>query len=126
MFLFKGGQTVEKGTYWEPNAGKKVVLEKKGFLPAGKIWYYKLPESYLLIPLSLYGLILSMAFPYGVGLVLFGIMFILYRLLFSLTTICEKFLGNAVSYLFIRYKPNVSFFSGRPKKQAGRNAKDKK
>lgn len=126
MFLYRGGQTVEKGTYWEPNTGKKVVLEKKGFLPAGKFWYYKLPESYLLIPISLFGLILSMAFPYGVGMVLFGIMLVLYRLLYSLTTTCEKFIGNAVSCFFVRYRPNVSFFSGRPKKQADRKTKDRK
>lgn len=117
MFLFRGGETVGKGTYWEPNTGKKVVLEDKGFLPVGRVWYYKLPESYFLIPLSLYALILSMAFPYGIGLALFGIMFVLYRILFSLTTACEKFLGRAVSHLFVRYKLNESFFSGRPKKK---------
>lgn len=117
MFLYRGGQSVEEGTYWEPNTGKKVILEGKGFLPAGKQWYYKLPESWLLIPLFLYGLALSMAFPYGVGVLIFGVICLVTKVLYSLGGAFGRLFGNAVAYIFVRYKPNVSFFTGKPKKK---------
>ncbi len=93
MFLFRGGQAVEKGTYWF-DKGKKVMLKKNGFLPGNKgEWYFKLPESYLLIPMSLLALVLSMAFPYGMGAAVFALMYIFYRILFSLTSNMGKLLS---------------------------------
>jgi hypothetical protein len=72
MFLYKGGQTVKKGTYWESEKNAKIVLEDEGVLPGGtKELYFRLPESYALIPIVLIGLALSMAFPYGAGFLLF-------------------------------------------------------
>ena len=82
MFLFRGGQAVAKGTYWEPEAGKKIVLKNEGFLPGDKSrGYFKLPVSYLLAPVLLLGLGLSMAFPYGIGVAIFALLYLLYRTL---------------------------------------------
>jgi|APFre7841882630_1041343.scaffolds.fasta_scaffold45815_2 hypothetical protein len=82
MFLFRGGQAVEKGTYWEPDAGKKIVLTDDGSLPGDKSrGYFKLPESYLLVPVLLLGLGLSMAFPYGIGAALCALLYVLYKTL---------------------------------------------
>jgi len=126
MFLFKGGQAAEKGAYWKADTGKKIFLKDNGFLPGdGRERYFKLPESYLLIPLFLLALALSMAFPYGMGVVMFAVLYVLYKILFSLSVGIEKLLGNLLSTLWFRYKPNLSFFSGRPKKPKRRERKEK-
>lgn len=127
MFLFTGGQVVEKGTYWEPDEGVKVMLENSGFLPGGrKKKYFKLPESYLLIPILLFGLTLSMAFPYGVGVVLFGVMYISYMILYSVSDKCQKVLCTLIANIVFEYKPNLSFFLGRAKRKKSRKMKDDK
>lgn len=124
MFLFKSGEVVEKGIYWEPNTNKKIVIEDKGYLPGKpgnkREWYFKLPESYLLIPIFLVALALSMAFPYGVGIVIFGILYGMFRVLYFLSYRCEKMVGNLFAHVWFRYKPNLSFFSGNKKKRKPR------
>jgi lipopolysaccharide export LptBFGC system permease protein LptF len=126
MFIFRCGQIVQKGTYWEPNKGRRVLLKDEGFLPGeSKEWYYKLPESYLLIPMFLLALALSMALPYGVGAAIFLIVYALYRILFSICNKCERLLVDALSSIWFSYKPNVSFFSGRSKKWKRRERKEK-
>ena len=72
MFIYRGGQTVKKGTYWEPEKGTKIVVDDSGLLPGDRgETYFRFPESYLLIPILLLGLALSMALPYGAGFLLF-------------------------------------------------------
>ena len=84
MFLYKGGHAVKRGTYWDPETREKVVLKVDGTLPGtSKETYFKLPESYLLIPLFLLGLGLSMAFPYGVGFVAFIVLIALSGALYA-------------------------------------------
>lgn len=125
MFLFKGWQQVGKGTYWEPNTGKRIVMKDNGFLPANrKESYFKLPESYLLIPVALLGFALSVALPYGIGLAILASLYILHKVLFSLTSQCERLLAEVLAGLSVRYKPTTSFFSGRSKKLKCRRRKD--
>ncbi len=124
MFLFRGEQEVKKGTYWEPNENKKIVLNADGFLPGDRReWYFKLPESYLLIPMFLFALALSMAFPYGIGAVIFVLLYALYRILFFLSCQCERLVGSALAHIWFRYKPTISFFSGHSKKRKRRGKK---
>ena len=117
MYIYRGGQIVEEGTYVESAKHGKVVLKADGFLPGtDKEVYFKIPESYLLVPVLLFGLILSMAFPYGVGIVIFAAMFILHNLMFSLVSVCEELLGGLFAHFTVGYKPNMSFFAGNSKK----------
>jgi hypothetical protein len=127
MYIYRGGQIVEEGTYVESAKHGKVVLKADGFLPGtDKVVYFKIPESYLLIPVLLFGLVLSMAFPYGIGLVIFAVMFIIHNILFSCVCACQDLLGGLFAHITLGYKPNMSFFSGNSKKLKKRKGKDTK
>jgi hypothetical protein len=127
MYIYRGGQIVEEGTYVESAKHGKVVLKADGFLPGtDKEVYFKIPESYLLIPVLLFGLVLSMAFPYGIGLVIFAVMFIIHNILFSCVCACQDLLGGLFAHITLGYKPNMSFFSGNSKKLKKRKGKDTK
>ncbi|HSB52376.1 MAG TPA: hypothetical protein VLD40_06930 [Dissulfurispiraceae bacterium] len=118
MFLYRGWQAVEKGTYWDPDTGKKIVMNDSGLLPANrKETYFKLPESFLLIPMLLLGLALSIAFPFGIGVALFVCMFVLYRIMFALMSRCEESLGGLLAGISASYRPNVAFFRGKAQKR---------
>jgi hypothetical protein len=124
MFLYRGWQAVEKGTYWDPDTGKKIVMKDEGLLPANrKETYLKLPESYLLIPLFVVGLALSAALPFGIGVALFASMVVLHKILFHLVCRCEEVFGNGLAHMWVAYRPGFSFFTGkgrRPKPHTNR------
>jgi hypothetical protein len=127
MYIYRGGQIVEEGIYLESDKHGKVVLKASGFLPGtDKEVYFKLPESYLLVPVLLLGLALSMAIPYGVGVVIFAVMFILHNILFSFVSTCEELLRGSLAHITMGYKPNMSFFSGNSKKLKKRKGRDTK
>lgn len=118
MFLYRGWQAVEKGTYWDPDTGKKIVMKDCGLLPANRReTYFKLPESYLLLPLFLVGLVLSAAFPFGIGVAVFASMVILHKILFRLVCRCEEVFGNGLAHIWVAYRPGYTFFTGRGKRQ---------
>lgn len=115
MFLYKGGQAVEKGMYWEPNKGVKIVLKEDGFLPANrKETYFKLPESYLLIPLILLGLAMSMALPYGLGLAVFFCLLAITGALYAAGSasfkLLKEMLGRTATF---GYAPTTSYMAGK-------------
>jgi hypothetical protein len=127
MYIYRGGQIVEEGTYVASREHGKVVLKASGFLPGtDKEVYFKIPESYLLIPVLLFGLALSMAFPYGAGMVIFVVMFILHNILFSFVSACEELVKGLCTHITVGYKPNMSFFSGNSKKLKKRKGRDTK
>jgi hypothetical protein len=127
MYIYRGGQIVEEGIYVESGKHGKVVLKASGFLPGtDKEVYFKLPESYLLIPLLLLGLALSMFFPYGAGVVIFAAMFVLHNILFSFVSACEELVKGLFAHLTVGYRPNMSFFSGNSKKLKNRKGRDTK
>jgi hypothetical protein len=119
MFLYKGGHTVKKGTYWESEKNEKIVLKESGFLPGGdKDIYFRLPESYLLIPLFLLGLALSMAFPYGVGFVAFLCIIALtgaiYAAGFASIKIFKEMIGRTATF---GYAPTTAYMTGKKTKK---------
>jgi len=119
MFLYKGGHSVKKGTYWESEKNEKIVLKESGFLPGGdKDLYFRLPESYLLIPLFLLGLALSMAFPYGVGFVAFLCLIALtgaiYAAGFASIKIFKEMLGRTATF---GYTPATAYMAGKKTKK---------
>ena len=127
MYIYRGGQIVEEGTYVESAKHGQVVLKADGFLPGtDKEVYFKLPESYLLIPVLLFGLVLSMAFPYGIGVMIFAVLFAIHNAMFSVVSAWEELLGGLFAHLTVGYKPNMSFFSGNSKRLKKRKATDTK
>lgn len=121
FFLYKGWQLVDRGTYWDPDTGKRIVMKEEGLLPAHrKQTYLKLPEGYLLIPLLLVGFGLSVAVPYGIGVGLFILMIVYHRILCVLLSGCERLCMNAMAYIPVRYRPMLSFFTGSAKRSRSR------
>jgi hypothetical protein len=124
MFLYKGGHSVKSGTYWDPETREKVVLKEAGKLPGtSKETYFKLPESYLLIPLFLIGLGLSMAFPYGVGFVAFIVLIALSGALYaagssSIKIFREMFSKSAA----FGYAPTTAYMAGKKTKKSAKEA----
>jgi hypothetical protein len=120
MYFFRGGRIVKKGTYWEPEKNVKIVLKDDDILPGNeKLIYFKLPECYLLIPVLLFGLVLSMFIPYGIGVVFFLLLCGVHKFLFSVLTEIEILAGKAIAYFTTAYRPNRAFFSGRLRKIKG-------
>jgi hypothetical protein len=119
MFLYKGGQSVGKGTYWEPNTGKKIVLKDEGFLPGDrKETYFRFPESFFLIPVLLLGLGLSMAFPYGLGLLVFFCLIALTGAVYAAgsasVSLLKEMLGRTATF---GYAPTTSYMAGKKTKK---------
>jgi hypothetical protein len=125
MYIFRGGQLVGEGIYWESEKNERVVMKADGFLPGvdNKV-YFKLPDSYLLVPVLLLGLALSMIFPYGMGLVIFALVYLLHNILFSCVTVCEELFGGILAHITVAYKPHLSFFSGTSKKVKRRKKRE--
>lgn len=126
MFFFRGGQLVKKGTYWEPEKNIKIVLKEEGLLPGQeKIVYFKLPECYLLVPVLLFGLFLSMTIPYGIGVLLFFVLCGIHKFLFEVLTGIEFLAGRAITYFATVYRPSRAFFSGTSRKVKSSKKQDK-
>jgi hypothetical protein len=127
MYIFRGGQLVEYGTYWESEKNERVVLKADGFLPGtDRKVYFKLPDCYLIVPVLLFGLALSIIFPYGMGLVIFALMYLLHNILFSFVSACEDIFGGILVHISVAYKPHFSFFSGSPRKVKRRKKRETK
>lgn len=119
MFLYKGGQKVKKGTYWDPDSGKKIIMNEEGVLPADrKESFFRFPESYYLIPMILIGVALSAAFPYGVGLVIFvGLIALsggLYYAASSCSKLFKEMLGRNATF---GYAPTTAYMTGNKTKK---------
>lgn len=123
MFLYKGGQIVKKGTYWESEKNAKIVLDTEGILPGGgKELYFRLPESYALIPIVLIGVALSMAFPYGAGFLLFITLIALSAALYAAGTatmrLLKEVLGKNANF---GYSPTTAYMAGKKTKKRGKD-----
>lgn len=125
MFFYRGGQTVKKGTYWDSERNVKVVIDSEGILPGDRREvYFKLPESYLLIPILLLGLFLSMALPYGMGVLAFIVIIILTAALYTAGVaslrLFKEMLGKTATF---DYTPTRSYMTGKKKRKL--NSEDK-
>lgn len=120
MFIYKGGQTVKGGTYWDPEKHGKIVLTDGANLPGGgKDTYFKLPESLLLIPMLLLGLALSLAMPYGIGFVAFiaiiALMGALYAAGSGTYKLMKEMFGKTATF---GYAPGTSYLAGKKTKKS--------
>lgn len=126
MFFYKGGQTVKKGVYWDSERNTKIVIDSEGVLPGNKSEiYFKLPESYLLIPLLLLGLFLSMALPYGMGVLAFIVIIILTATLYTAglasLRLFKEMLGKTATF---DYTPTKAYMTGKKTKKTNKEAKE--
>jgi len=123
MFYYKGGQTVKAGTYWDSEKNEKIVFEAEGCLPGTtKEIYFKLPESYLLIPILLLGLFLSMALPYGMGVLAFIVLIILSATLYTAglasLRLFKEMLGKSATF---DYTPTTAYMTGKKSKKKNKD-----
>ncbi|HTZ17364.1 MAG TPA: hypothetical protein VMB78_02890 [Dissulfurispiraceae bacterium] len=126
MYIYRGGQLVDEGVYLESARRGKVTLRAGGFLPGtDNDVYFKIPESYLLVPVLLLGLVLSMALPYGIGIAIFAASFIIHNLVLSFISFCGEVFRELTTYFVSAYKPNACFFSGNSKRLKKRERTDR-
>jgi len=128
MFIYKGTKRVEKGTYWDPERGRKVVLEHEDMLPGPMdALYYRLPQSYLLLGLLLVGLTFSVALPYGAGTLLFlgllGACWIVWRTALNGYGFFKELFAETS---FFGYTPLSRFFTGRKRRMKKSRRRDEK
>lgn len=126
MFFYKGGQTVKKGVYWDSERNTKITIDAEGVLPGKKSEiYFKLPESYLLIPLLLIGLFLSMALPYGMGVLAFIVIIILSATLYTAglasVRLFKEMLGKTATF---DYTPTTAYMTGKKTKKTNKEGKE--
>ncbi len=126
MFFYKGGQTVKQGTYWDSEKNVRLEIEAGETLPgSSKEIYFKLPESYFLIPILLLGLFLSMALPYGMGVVAFIAIIILSAMLYTAgmasLRLFKEMLGKTATF---DYTPTTSYMAGKKTKKRNKEDED--
>jgi hypothetical protein len=131
MFIYRGGQTVAKGTYWEPDKGTKIVVDESGLLPGDRSeTYFRFPESYLLIPILLVGLALSMALPYGAGFLLFFVLLALAGAGYAAGSACVRIMKEMLGRTAVfGYSPTTAYMTGaktKKKKADGSSDEEKK
>ena len=124
MFIYKGGHAVRKGTYWDPETKHKIILDEDGVLPGtSKETYFRFPESYLLIPLFVLGLGLSMAFPYGVGFAAFIVLIALGGALYAAGSasikLFKEMFGRTATF---GYSPTTAYMTGKKTKKTANEA----
>src|SRR5512147_222441 len=65
MFRFHGGQSVEKGTYWNLSSGERIDAVRQTALPGSSHEHYvKLPVASVFIAGPLAGLLFTMVIPF--------------------------------------------------------------
>lgn len=131
MFIYRGTKKVGKGVYWDPERSRTIRLDREDLLPGPMdALYYRLPHSYVLLLLLFIGLAVSMAFPYGIGVVLFfgtlATCWMIWKTARDGYTFFKKLFAEST---FFSYSPRTQFFTGRKnkvKKEQKRNRKDER
>jgi hypothetical protein len=117
VYIYRGGQLVEEGIYWEPEKNERIMMKAGGFLPGtDDKAYFRVPECYVLIPVLLFGLVLSIVLPYGLGLAVFVCLYLIHNVLFSASSVFEELFREVGAHISVAYKPYLSFFSGSHRK----------
>jgi hypothetical protein len=108
MLRHKGGHKVGKGTYWNFSTGERVDIADEGVLPGnGKIVYYRLPASGILIMGPVIGLIYAAFLPF-IGIAM------------AVKLVAQKVAGMALapvrSGASFGWRPSESYLAGTKKK----------
>ena len=122
MFSYRGGQTVRKGVYWKAAVEGKVIIEDYGLLPGKEEEvYFRLPQSYLLIPAVLLALGLPLVLPLriesSIFIFLVGFSTFAYATAMVLFRLIKRMLGGAATF---GYSPTIAYMTGKKAKDGKR------
>lgn len=118
MFIYRGGSTVRKGSYWDVNSGETIRASDGQALPKGT-FYFRTPHSYALVALVLLSVVASAALPYGIGLLLLivGVAFIgaLGATVISALAFMKSSVGRNASF---DWRPSEAYLAGKKQKKS--------
>jgi hypothetical protein len=117
--LYKGGQNVEKGTYWDTSTGERVPVEERQVLPGNDhTIYIKAKSGLVLIAGPILGLVFAIVLPF-IGIVTslgqFG------------RKVADSAVGHAAQSVSFGWRPIEAYLTGRKKqKEAAKKKEEKK
>lgn len=117
MLIYKGGQKIEKGTYWDLRKGHRVNAAQKGVLPGGDTSIYlRIPSAAML----LFGLISGVL--YVVFLPFIGIALIAAAALRRVVEVLVSLAGSSFSF---DWRPKSAYLTWK-RKEKPKEKSDKK
>lgn len=111
MFINKGGQRVNEGTYWEVLTGHRIDVAEEGMLPgAGKSTYIRMSSGMMLLAGPIIGLLYAILMPF-IGIATVAIL-AGRKMLEGLSNLATK----SVSF---GWRPTNAYLAGKKKKNTG-------
>jgi hypothetical protein len=120
MVIYKGGNTGEKGLYWDPVDGQRVDMPHGGILPGDDSkTYLKISPLGLLAIAPLFGMMYVMFLPlFGIGIFIVSWLVIIINSLAKMAMtgiqVCGRITGRSA---FFSWHPASAHFSGNRKKK---------
>jgi hypothetical protein len=116
MRIYKGGETVGKGTYWRPVDGHQIIVKDVRVLPGDPdSSYLRIPRGWLLILAPVFGLVYVLFLPlFGIGTILVAWLAALIGTLTAISLtgikICSGIIGRSISF---GWTPSSTYLSGK-------------
>jgi len=110
MFINKGGQMVDKGTYWDLRNGSRIDIQEQGVLPGSEeTTYFKIASFVMLMVGPIIGLLYIILLPF-IGIA-------------TVAALAGKTLFRGVNSLAAKsvsfgWRPTNAYLSGKNKKKA--------
>lgn len=107
MLRYRGGDKVEKGTYWDISSGGRTDIGEDGVLPGGEdVSYLKLPTAVMLL----------------LGPVI-GFIYVVFLPVIAIATVAAlavgKLFGGLVKGMSFGWRPATAHLGGKKKKKGG-------
>jgi len=116
MKIYKGGETVGKGTYWRPADGHQVIVKEFRVLPGEKdSSYVRIPRGWLLLLAPVFGLVYVFFLPlFGIGTILVAWLAAIIGTLVAVSLtgikICGGIIGRSISF---GWTPSSTYLAGK-------------
>ncbi len=125
MFIYRGGQKVQKGLYWRAGKNSKVVLAEDGTLPGKEsALYCRLPHSCLPVLFLLLAIGVSMVLPlktdFAIIVFLVALILALYLAGSFFSFLFGKILGRSAAF---GYRPTTSYMAGGEDRKKNRHSR---
>ncbi|MHB8843140.1 MAG: hypothetical protein ACYC7L_00150 [Nitrospirota bacterium] len=116
--LYKGGQRVETGTYWDTSTGERIEVEQAQALPGSDhTIYIKAKSGLILIAGPILGLVFAIFLPF-IGIVM------------SLGQLGRKVAGSAAGHaaqsVSFGWRPIEAYLTGRKRNKEAKEKEEKK
>lgn len=116
--LYKGGNKVEKGTYWDTSTGERIDVQQEQALPGSEhTIYIKAKSGLVLIAGPILGLVFAIFLPF-IGIVMtmgqFG------------RKVADSAIGHAAQSVSFGWRPIEAYLTGRKKRKEAREKKEEK